>query len=99
MCHAAGFPIGLYTEQALGGGGQTQRRCSEMIEKRSYDKDVGALEVDAAAYSHVVKLSEELGVDTEFPNLVASFFERALTEGLGQQEIASLFELMVPRNT
>jgi 3-hydroxyisobutyrate dehydrogenase-like beta-hydroxyacid dehydrogenase len=99
MCHAAGFPIELYTEQALDGGGATQRRCSKMIEKRSYDPVVGALEVDAAAYSHVVKLSEELGVDAEFPKLVASFFERALTEGLGRQEIASLFELMVPRNT
>ncbi len=98
ICHAAGFPIKTYIDQAYVSE-STRRHLGEMIAKRSYDDiSVCSIEVDVAAYEHVTKLSEELGIDAAFPRTVASYLDRAIAKGHGQQELAAIFELMVPRN-
>jgi 3-hydroxyisobutyrate dehydrogenase-like beta-hydroxyacid dehydrogenase len=99
LCHAAGFSIELYAELMLGKTGENtkgaQERYGAMIAKRSYDTEL--LDVDMLAYEHVTRLSEELGIDTMFPETVAKHFERAIAEGHGQQTVAGIFELMVQR--
>jgi len=98
ICHAAGFPIETYIDQAYVSE-STRRHLGEMIAKRSYDDiSVCSIEVDVAAYEQVTKLSEELGIDAAFPRTVASYLDRAIAKGHGQQELAAIFELMVPRN-
>ncbi len=98
ICHAAGFPIKTYIDQAYVSE-STRRHLGEMIAKRSYDDiSVCSIEVDVAAYEQVTNLSAELGVDAAFPRTVASYLDRAIAKGHGQQELASIFELMVPRN-
>ncbi len=97
ICHAAGFPIEVYTELALGGGGRTQRRYGEMIAARTYDVTGITLEADAAAYAHVATLSEELGVDSGFPKTVAHYFARAIAAGHGQEELPAVFETLLPK--
>ena len=99
ICHAAGFPIKTYIDQAYVGE-STRRHLGEMIAKRSYDDiSIAPIEVDAALYEQVSKLSEELGVDAEFPNMVTSYLDRAMAEGHDQRELAAIFEVMVPRST
>ena len=99
ICHAAGFPIELYVDQAYVGE-STLRHLGEMIAKRSYDEiSVGTIELDAALYEQVAKLSEDLGVDAAFPRMVTGYLDRAMAEGHGQHELAAIFELMVPRST
>ena len=98
ICHAAGFPIEIYVEEALMGGEGTTRRYGKMIADRSYEVTGGTLETDAAAYAHVVKLSEELGIDAAFPKMVASYFERAIAAGHGQQELPAMFEMLIKRS-
>ncbi len=51
-----------------------------------------------ADYERVAKLSEELGIDAALPKMVASYLDRAIAKGHGQQELAAIFELMLPRN-
>jgi 3-hydroxyisobutyrate dehydrogenase-like beta-hydroxyacid dehydrogenase len=98
ICHAAGFPIETYVDQAYVSE-STRRHLGEMIVKRSYgDVSVASIELDVAAYEQVTKLSEELGIDAAFPRTVASYLDRAVAKGHGQQELAAIFELMVPRN-
>jgi 3-hydroxyisobutyrate dehydrogenase-like beta-hydroxyacid dehydrogenase len=98
ICHAAGFPIETYVDQAYVSE-STRRHLGEMIVKRSYgDVSVASIELDVAAYEQVTKLSEELGIDAAFPRTVASYLDRAIAKGHGQQELAAIFELMVPRN-
>ena len=98
ICHAAGFPIETYVDQAYVSE-STRRHLGEMIAKRSYDDvSVCSIEVDVEAYGQVTKLSEELGIDAAFPRMVASYLDRAITEGRGKHELAAIFELMVPRN-
>jgi hypothetical protein len=65
-----------------------------MLLKRSYDG--GTFDVDVAAYAHVTKLGEKLGIDAEFSKAVASYLDRAVAEGRGHQELAAIFELMLP---
>ncbi len=96
ICHAAGFPIETYVEEIASHGSETKIRFGEMMAKRSYDNPVCALEVEAAAYNHVVRLSEELGIDAAFPRTVASYLDRAIAKGHGQQELAAIFEVMLP---
>jgi hypothetical protein len=68
-----------------------------MIVKRSYgDVSVASIEVDVALYEQVTKLSEELGIDAAFPRTVAGYLDRAIAKGHGQQELAAIFELMLP---
>ncbi len=98
ICHAAGFPIETYIDQTYVSEA-TRRHLGEMIAKRSYDDvSVCPIEIDVAAYEQVAKLSEELGVNTAFPKMVTSYLDRAVAEGRGQQELAAIFELMVPEN-
>ena len=96
ICHAAGFPIETYIDQTHVSEA-TRRHLGEMIAKRSYDDiSVCPIEIDVAAYEQVAKLSEELGVDAAYPRMVAGYLDRAIAEGRGQQELAAIFELMMP---
>ena len=95
ICHAAGFPLETYLELTVADGDRTRARFGEMLVKRSYDG--GAFDVDVAAYEHVTKLDEKLGIDAAFSKTVASYLDRALAEGRGHQELAALFELMLPK--
>ena len=98
ICHAAGFPIETYVEEIASHGPETKIRFGEMIAKRRYDNPVCALEVDATAYAHVVRLSEELGIDVAYPKMVAGYFKRAIAEGHGQHELAATFETLLKKN-
>jgi len=97
LCHAAGFPTELYTELLLGQAGDNTRdalrRYGEMIAKRSYKAE--AIEVDVMAYAHVTALSEDLGIDTAYPRVVARYLDRARSRG--EQSLASIFEAMIER--
>jgi hypothetical protein len=55
------------------------------------------LEVEAEAYAHVVRLSEELGIDTVYPKMVMSYFERAIADGHGQHDLPATFEVLLNR--
>lgn len=98
ICHAAGFPIETYVDQVLNGGEATQRRYGERIAMRHYGDPVCAIDVHAAAYAHVVNLSEELGIDVAFPQLVARTFELAIAEGHGQHELPAIFETLLKKS-
>ncbi len=98
ICHAAGFPIETYVEEVASIGPETTIRFGEMIAKRSYDNPVCALEVEAAAYAHVVRLSEELGIDVAYPKMVAGYFKHAIADGHGQHELPATFEILLKKS-
>ncbi len=99
MCHAAGLPVDTYVRQVAEHGVSSKRRFGEMIAKRSYDNPSCAMEVEAQAYSHVVKLSEKLGVDSRFPKTVMGYFKQAIADGHGQHDLASTFEVLLKPST
>jgi len=95
LCHAAGFPLDLYVDHIASSGARQKVRCAEMIATRNYDDPGCALEVEAAAYDHVVRLSEEFGIDSDFPSTVARYFDRAVVSGYGKQDLAAVFKEFV----
>ena len=95
ICHAAGFPIETYVDEVLSGGEATLRRYGENIAERYYGEPTCVIDVHAAAYAHVVNLSEKLGIDVAFPQMVARAFERAIAEGHGQHELPAMFETLL----
>jgi 3-hydroxyisobutyrate dehydrogenase-like beta-hydroxyacid dehydrogenase len=95
ICHAAGFPVELYASEIAIQGPATKIRFAEMIAKRRYDDPSCAKETDAAAYDHVVRLSEAYGIDGALAQTVARYFERGIAAGRGQQETAALFEVLL----
>ncbi len=98
ICRAAGFPLETYVDQVLNGGEATKWRYGERIAMRHYGDPVSTIDVHAAAYAHVVNLSEELGIDVEFPQLVARTFELAIAEGHGQHELPAIFETLLTKS-
>ena len=98
ICHAAGFDIGVYADEIASRDPARPTRSREFIARRQYDDPGCALEVEAAAYDHVLRVSEELGIDTELARTVKDYFERAIEQGHGAQETAAIFEILLKNN-
>lgn len=98
ICHAAGFPVDLYVSEIASHGPAAKIRFGEMIAERRYDNPSCAMEVDAAAYGHVVRLSEEFGIDDDLSRTVARYFDRGTANGYGHLETAALFEVMLKQS-
>lgn len=98
ICRAAGFDIGAYADEIASRDPARPTRTREFIATRQYDNPGCALEVEATAYDHVLRISEELGIDTEFARTVKAYFDRAIEAGHGPQEIAAIFEILLKDN-
>ena len=98
ICQAAGFDIGVYAAEISSRDAARQARTAPFIAHRKYDDPGCALEVEAAAYDHVLRVSEQLGVDTELAQTVARYFQRAKEAGLGAKETAAIFEVLLKDN-
>ena len=56
------------------------------------------MEIEAAAYGHVVRLIDEVGLDATFSTAVSDLFERAMADGLGEQGIAAMFKVLIKKS-
>jgi 3-hydroxyisobutyrate dehydrogenase-like beta-hydroxyacid dehydrogenase len=95
ICHAAGFPLETYVAQVVAGGAGHKPHFGELLINRSYDAAGAAMNIDAAAYDHVVRLTDEFGLDATFSTAVATLFERAKADGLGEQGFAAMFKVLI----
>ena len=94
MCRAAGSPLEVYIEAftKYWDWSIPDSVYLEMVRNRDYSVKEATLETFAAAYSHVLALSEELGVNTSLPKVVSECFESALNQGYGESEIVNRAE-------
>jgi len=75
--------------------GQVMAKFLDMVERRDYS-DAGAhLEAHAAAFRHVVCISDDLNVGSEFSRLIAETIDQAIERGYGKDELAAIFEVMI----
>ena len=98
ICQAAGFDIGVFAAEIASRDAARQTRTAPFITHRKYDDPGCALEVEMVAYDHVLRVSEELGVDTELAQTVARYFHRAKEAGFGAKETAAIFEVLLKDN-
>ena len=96
MCKAMGAPLEVFVEQLTQNWDWSIQDSAfmRMVEKQDYSVVDAAMEVHAAAYSHVLPLSAKLGVSTTLPNVVTECLERAIQDGYGDSELAALTEVL-----
>ena len=99
MCEAVGAPIDVYIEATTKYWDWSIQDAIflDMIKKRDYSLVDATLEIHAAAYSHVLPLSEKLGINTELPKVISDNFESALNQGYKDSELSALFEVLSKR--
>lgn len=97
ICHSEGFSIEVYTATVLSLVSllaDTIKTCGEMIAKGSYDGSQASLSTHAAGFKHILQVSRENGIDSEYSQLLARYFDKAVAAGHGQAELAALFEVL-----
>ena len=96
MCHALGIPLETYVEEIDSYPIMSMlRNAGDKIIKRDYPGDEATLEIEAAAYQHVVVTSEALGIDTALAKLIEGYFKRSMANGHGEEDLAAMFETML----
>lgn len=70
------------------------REHSSAIHTGQYPDDDGNLAIHASAMQHVVAVSREKGLNTIFPEFLASLFEKGIANGLAEEGIASVFKIL-----
>ena len=94
ICRAAGLTLDEYVEQVVGFGAGSKPQLGALLIKQSYEATGATLEIEAAAYDHVVRLVDELSLDATFSTAVSDLFKRAMADGLGDQGIAAMVKVM-----
>ena len=99
ICQSEGFPLEIYAKALEGFApilAQTAQLGAKMIPSRRYAGTEATNDIHAAALDHIVRASRDAGLDP-FPATVMRYFERALAQGHGPDEIVALYEAMRPQ--
>lgn len=97
ICEAEGFGVAAFGEilaqqaQVLGADA---RHMGEVIEKDAYDNPESTLKTAGNDIIRLIQLSEEAGINAEFPGFAGGLFRRAIEAGHGAQEHAALIKLL-----
>ena len=91
-----GAPLEVYTESFTDQCDWLSHdsRFLDMIKKRDYSAVEATMQVHAAAFSHVLPLSEKLGVNPGLPKVIAESFGMALDQGYEDGELPVLVEIL-----
>jgi 3-hydroxyisobutyrate dehydrogenase-like beta-hydroxyacid dehydrogenase len=98
MCEAMGAPLDVYLESLTYDWERHDSKILEMIRKRDYTALEATMQVHAAAFSHVLPLSEKLGIDPSLPKVISDSFARAEKQGYKDSELPALFEILGTTN-
>jgi 3-hydroxyisobutyrate dehydrogenase-like beta-hydroxyacid dehydrogenase len=100
MAAAAGVSIGTLRE--ISGGtdlwqwkGRTMDDFLRRVERQSYDNADATMEVHAAAFDHVLRMSREFDVEPAYSQLIADTLARSMETGHTNHELAAIFEVLV----
>jgi 3-hydroxyisobutyrate dehydrogenase-like beta-hydroxyacid dehydrogenase len=100
---AAGIPANKFLDLTSGDKdwqfiGQVMDEYIAMTGKRDYSTSEATLEIDASGYDYFVRLSQELGVDPRFHEIIESVLSTAIEQGRGDQAIPAIFEVLSGRS-
>jgi 3-hydroxyisobutyrate dehydrogenase-like beta-hydroxyacid dehydrogenase len=97
ICQAEGWPLEAYVSAAtvgLSSLGEAMKTCGEQFGSGNYSSEgLASLHTEAAALAHVVKTSEECGVDASLPRNLLTIFERGIEAGYGDDYLARLLKI------
>jgi 3-hydroxyisobutyrate dehydrogenase-like beta-hydroxyacid dehydrogenase len=94
ICASEEFPLDAYFEKfqtIVPLTSITADMCKKMLSTGDFKGTDCTLDIHTDALRHIVRLSRENNVDRRLPELVLSYFQRALQLGHGADEIAAVF--------
>ncbi len=94
ICASEKFPLDAYfagVQAIMPLNAMTADMCKKMLATGDFKGTDCTLDVHAGAIQHIVRLSQENNVDRRIPELILSYFQRALQLGHGADEMAAVF--------
>lgn len=70
------------------------QRYATVIENESYTECTASLQVWSAALDRIRQQGEDAGINTEIPDFVARYFEKAIAAGYGDENVMALFKVL-----
>lgn len=94
ICASENFPLDAYfagVQAIMPLNAITADMCKRMLAAGEFKGTDCTLDIHTGAIEHIVRLSRENGVDRRIPELILSYFQRALQLGHGADEMAAVF--------
>jgi 3-hydroxyisobutyrate dehydrogenase-like beta-hydroxyacid dehydrogenase len=98
MCKAEGLDPKIFFSHKssfLGLVSVTADAAQGMVERNDFSGDQCSLNTHVAAIEHIVRLSKDARISTRFPQELLDNYKRALSEGLGLQELPAVFRTLM----
>ena len=98
MCKAEGLdPKTFFSHKNsfLGLISVTADAAQGMIERNDFSGDQCSLNTHVAAIEHIVRLSKDARISARFPKELLENYKRALSEGMGNQELPAVFRTLM----
>lgn len=95
ICASEKFPLDAYFagfQAILPLISITADMCKKMLATGDFKGTDCTLDIHTGAIQHIVRLSQENNVDRRIPELILSYFKRALQLGHGTDEMAAVFK-------
>jgi len=97
MCKAEGLdPKAFFAQKNafLGLISVTADAAQGMVEKNDFTGDQCSLDTHVAAIEHIVRLSQDARISARFPKELLDNYKRAVSAGLGGQELSAVFRTL-----
>ena len=98
MCKAEGLDPKIFFSHKssfLGLVSVTADAAQGMVERNDFSGDQCSLDTHVAAIEHIVRLSKDARISARFPQELLENYKRALSEGLGRQELPAVFRTLM----
>ncbi len=70
------------------------QRYATVIEDESYEECTATLQVWGAALERILQQGEDAGINTEIPDFIGNYFNRAIDTGYGEENVMALFKVL-----
>ncbi len=70
------------------------RQYANVIHSAEFGKRTATLQVWGAALQRIRTQGEDAGINTDFPDLVSSLFEKAVDAGYGEENVMALVKVL-----
>ncbi|MDI1444339.1 NAD(P)-binding domain-containing protein [Polyangium sp. 6x1] len=100
ICASEKFPLDAYRagfQAILPVIAITADMCTKMLATGDFKGTDATLDVHTGCLQHIVRVSQENNVDRRIPELILSYFKRALELGHGTDEMAAVFNAIQNR--
>ncbi len=95
ICRAQGIDLQAFMDIFQADIDTETCRLAGIIKDADYDRPTATLQVWGAALGHIQEQARDAGIPSDIPDFIASYFQRAIGMGLGQQEAIAIYKTLL----